>query len=204
MTLRSEAREELKSFIERIERLAEQRKELGDEQRALFAEAKAKGFDPKAMRRIIKRRQKDANELAEDEAIDDTYAHAIGMAADSPLHVQVAKLANDGLGRDQLIETLQLLIPVNGEIIASVGGEPMRLWRTEDNRTFAEPYVAPKAKSAEKTGRALKPTATVLTMVPKDHVKAAADAAEQRSREKRGEDEPLPSPAPADENEPVT
>jgi len=183
MTLRSEARDELKSFIERIERLAEERKALGDDQRAIFAEAKSKGFDPKSMRRIIKRRQKDANELAEDEAIDDTYAHAIGMAADSPLHVQVAKLARDGLARDQVIDALQLLIPVNGEIIASVGGEPMRLWRSEDGQSFAEPYVPPKAKPAEKTGRALKPTGTVLQMVPKDHVKA---------------------PAPADQDEPVT
>ena len=215
MTLRSEARDELKSYIERIERLADERKALGDDQRAIFAEAKSKGFDPKSMRRIIKRRQKDANQLAEDEAIDDTYAHAIGMAADSPLHVQVAKLARDGLARDQVIEALQMLIPVNGEIIASVGGEPMRLWRSEDGQSFAEPYVPPKARSseklpAEKTGRGLKPTGAVLQMVPKDHVRAAADAAEKRAREKRGQehldDEANPSPAGADahEDEPVT
>jgi len=44
MTLRSDAGAELKSFIERIERLGVERKELGDEQRALFADAKSKGF----------------------------------------------------------------------------------------------------------------------------------------------------------------
>jgi uncharacterized protein (UPF0335 family) len=204
MTLRSEARDELKSLIERIERLAEERKALGDDQRALFAEAKAKGFDPKSMRRIIKRRQKDANEVAENEAIDDTYAHAIGMAAESALHVQVAKLARDGLARDQVIEALQMLVPVNGEIIASVGGKPMRLWRSEDGQSFAEEYVAPKAKPSEKTGRGLGAPAAVLSIVPKDHVQAAADAAERRARKKRGEDEPTPSPADADQDEPVT
>ena len=59
MTLRSDAGAELKSYIERIERLGVERRELGDEQKALFAEAKSKGFDPKAMRKIIKRRDKD-------------------------------------------------------------------------------------------------------------------------------------------------
>jgi uncharacterized protein (UPF0335 family) len=204
MTLRSESSDELKSYIERIERLAEERKALCDDQRALFAEAKAKGFDPKSMRRIIKRRQKDANEIAEDEAIDDTYAHALGMAADSPLHIQVAKLARDGLARDQVIDALQLLIPVNGEIIASVGGKPMRLWRGEDGRSYVEEYAAPKAAPVEKKGRALGAPAAVLSIVPKDSVKAAADAAERRARKKRGEDEPNPLPAPADEDEPVT
>lgn len=202
MTLRSDAKDKLKSYVERIERLAEERKSLGDDQRAVFADAKAEGFDPKAIRRIVKRRQKDPNELAEDEAIDDTYAHAIGMAADSPLHVQVAKLARDGMARDELIESLKQWIPVNGWIIASVGGAAMRLWRSEDGQTFAEDYVAPEAKPAEKTGRALKTSATVLAMVPKDPVKMAADAAEKRSRIKRGEDEPLPSsPAAADEDD---
>jgi len=141
--LRTETREELKSYIERIERIVEEINALKDDQRALFAEAKSKGYDTKSMRRIIKRRQKDPNELAEHEAIDDTYMHALGMTSENPLHVQVAKLVKDGVARDQVIEALQLLIPVNGEIIASVGGQPMRLWRTEDGRSFAEDYVPP-------------------------------------------------------------
>jgi uncharacterized protein (UPF0335 family) len=142
-SLRTEAREEFKAYIERIERLAEERKSLGDDQRALFAEAKAKGYDTKSMRRIIKRRQKDTNELAEAAAIDDVYMHALGMTAESPLHVQVKRLVQDGMSRDQVIEAFQLLIPNNGEIIASVGGQPVRLWRTEDGRAFAEDYVPP-------------------------------------------------------------
>jgi uncharacterized protein (UPF0335 family) len=200
MTLRNEAREKLKSYIERIERLAEERKELGDEQRALFAEAKADGFDPKAMRNIIKRRQKDAGELAAADAIDDTYMHALGMAADNPLHLQIAALARDGLARDGLIEALQQLVPINGEIIARVGGEPMRLWRTEDGKSFAEPYVAPETKPAEKAGRGLGRPATVLSIVKDDPVKAAADRAEKRSRRRDQE----PADTDDDETEPAT
>lgn len=137
------AREELKSYIERIERLVEEIVALKDDQRVLFAEAKAKGYDTKAMRRIIKRRQKDPGEVAEAEAIDGTYMHALGMQADNPLHLQVARLVKDGMSRDQVIEAFQLLIPRNGEIIASVGGTPMRLWRTEDGKACAEDYVPP-------------------------------------------------------------
>ena len=141
-TLKTETREELKSYVERIERIVEEINALKDDQRALFAEAKSKGYDTKSMRRIIKRRQKDANELAEHEAIDDTYMHALGMTSENPLHVQVAKLVKDGVARDQVIEALQLLIPVNGEIIASVGGQPMRLWRQRTGDP-SEDYVPP-------------------------------------------------------------
>ncbi|WP_456622167.1 MULTISPECIES: DUF2312 domain-containing protein [unclassified Bradyrhizobium] len=140
---RTEAREELKSYIERIERIVEDIVALKDDQRVLFAEAKSKGYDIKAMRRMVKRRQKDPNEIAEAEAIDGVYMHALGMQADSPLHVQVARLVRDGMSRDQVIEAFQLLIPRNGEIIASVGGTPMRLWRTEDGKACAEEYVPP-------------------------------------------------------------
>jgi uncharacterized protein (UPF0335 family) len=204
--LKTKAREELKSYIERIERIVEEMQSLKDDQRSMFADAKAKGFDPKAMRRIIKRRQKKQVDLDEQETIDHIYMHALGMAIEAPLHAQIAALARDGLARDQVIETLQLLIPINGEIIASVGGAPMRLWRSEDGQSFAAEYVPPKAAPAEKAGGGPKPTGDVLRLVPKDHVKAAADAAEKRARAKRGEDEPNPTPAgaDADQDEPVT
>lgn len=141
--IRTEAREELKSYIERIERLVEEIATIKDDQRVLFAELKSKGYDPKAVRRIIKRRQKDPDEIAEAEAIDGTYMHAIGMAAETPLHAQVSRLVRDGMSRDEVIEAFQMLVPVNGEVIASVGGTPMRIWRTEDGKAFAEDYVPP-------------------------------------------------------------
>lgn len=197
MTARSEALAELKAFIERIERIGAERKALGDDQRALFAEAKAQGFDIKSMRRIIKRRDKDPSELAENEAIDDTYAHALGMTADNPLYTSVARMAVDTLARDQVIDALQLLIPTNGEIIARVGGAPMRLWRDETGRAHAAEYAEPKP-APEKTGRALKPSAAVLSMVPKDSVKAAADPAERRAATKKPADEKTPADEPVE------
>lgn len=216
MTLRSEASAKLKSFIERIERLAQERRELGDEQRALFAEAKAEGFDPRAMRKIIKRREKSADELAEEETIFDTYMHALGMLPEHPLHAQIGRLARDGLAREDVIDALQTLVPNNREIIAKLGGDPVRIWRDEDGTPFVEPYVEPAATPREKTGKALGKRGAVLSIVTGEAVDragtdpsitAAADRAERAARKKRGEDEPHQSPAgdgaDVDTDEPV-
>lgn len=207
-TMRRDAADELKSYLERVERIAAERKEMGDEIGAIYAEAKARGFDTSVMKYMVRRRAKDPAKLAEAEAIADTYMHAVGMTAENPLYSAVSRMAVDTLARDQVIETLQLLIPTNGEIIARVGGAPMRLWRDETGKAHAAEYVEPvatpsssTARPAEKTGKALKTSAAVLSMVPKDPVKAAADAAEKRARKKRGEDEPNPSPSGVDQDE---
>jgi len=192
MTLQSDTGAELKSFIERIERLGVERRELGDEQRALFAEAKARGFDPKAMRKIIKRRDKDPGELEAEETILETYMHAIGMLKEPELHRQIAALAKDGLARDQVIEALQKIVPANGEIIAKVGGDPVRIWRDEAGTAYAEPYVEKPGRA--KAAKADKP-ATVLKIVPKTEpeiqaIKDAAERAGRGSKQNRGEDDP--------------
>lgn len=74
------ARDRLKNFIERIERLDEEKQAIMDDRTEVFAEAKGEGFDVKTIRTILKMRQQDANERAEQEAILDLYLHALGMA----------------------------------------------------------------------------------------------------------------------------
>lgn len=186
-TARAEARSRLKDFIERVERIAADRRDLGDDMKAVFAEARAEGFDTKAMRRIIKRRDKDPAEVAEEDSIFETYMAELGMTPEAPLPSMVRALGVDVLAREQVIDALSSLIPANGEIIARVGGEPMRLWRDEEGRAYAEVYVPPAAAPKEKTGRALKTPATVLTMVPggkiaREDVRRKAGAAEKRSQ----------------------
>lgn len=73
------AADRLRQFIERIERLEEDRKGIGGDIREVYSEAKSLGFDPKIMRQIVKLRQMDNNELQEQEALLDTYKHALGM-----------------------------------------------------------------------------------------------------------------------------
>ena len=73
------AAEELKQFIERIERLEEEKKAIADDVRDVYAEAKSNGYDVKALRTIVRLRKQDANERAEAEAILETYMQALGM-----------------------------------------------------------------------------------------------------------------------------
>lgn len=71
---------QLRSFIERIERLEEEKKTIADDIKEVFAEAKGTGFDTKAMRTLIRLRKKDQAERQEEEAILDLYMAALGMA----------------------------------------------------------------------------------------------------------------------------
>ena len=73
------AGDHLKSFIERIERLEEEKKALGDDIRDVYSEAKANGFEVKIMRQIVKIRKMDKDELDEQEALLETYLLALGM-----------------------------------------------------------------------------------------------------------------------------
>jgi uncharacterized protein (UPF0335 family) len=75
------AKDHLKAFVERIERLEEEKKALADDIRDVFAEAKANGFDVKALRAVIRLRKQDVDERREQEAILETYMHALGMLA---------------------------------------------------------------------------------------------------------------------------
>ncbi len=77
------AGERLKSFIERIERLEEEKKALAEDIKEVFAEAKGTGFDVKIMRQIIRLRKRDQDEVDEEETLLDLYKRALGMLPDS-------------------------------------------------------------------------------------------------------------------------
>jgi uncharacterized protein (UPF0335 family) len=74
---------QLRSFIERIERLEEDKKTILEDIKDVYAEAKATGFDTKVMRQVIRIRKQDKAERQEQEAILDLYLAALGMAAPS-------------------------------------------------------------------------------------------------------------------------
>ncbi len=73
------AADELRQFIERIERMEEEKRAIAADIKEIFAEAKGRGFDTKAMRTIVRLRAQDAQERQEAEAILDLYMQAIGM-----------------------------------------------------------------------------------------------------------------------------
>ena len=73
--------DQLKSIVERIERLEEEKKTIADDIKDVYAEAKGNGFDVKALRQIIKLRKRDLDERKEEEAILDLYLQAVGETA---------------------------------------------------------------------------------------------------------------------------
>ena len=74
------AAEELKQFVERIERLEEEKAGIAGDIKDVFAELKGRGFDSKAVRSILRIRKKDHAERQEEEAILELYMQALGMA----------------------------------------------------------------------------------------------------------------------------
>lgn len=67
------AKDQLRAFVERIERMEEEKKAIADDIREIYAEAKGNGFDTKVLRTLIKRRKQDANERAEQDALLELY-----------------------------------------------------------------------------------------------------------------------------------
>ena len=74
------AQGQLRSFIERIERLEEEKKAIAADIKEVYAEAKGTGFDVKIMRKVVSLRKKDSAERQEEEAILELYLSALGMA----------------------------------------------------------------------------------------------------------------------------
>ena len=70
---------ELRQFVERFERLEAEKKDIADQQKEVMAEAKARGYDTKVMRKLVALRKRDADDIAEEEAVLEMYRQALGM-----------------------------------------------------------------------------------------------------------------------------
>ncbi len=70
---------ELRSFIERIERLDEEKRTIAEAQKEVMAEAKSRGYDTKILRKLVTIRKRDPQDLAEEEAVMEIYRDALGM-----------------------------------------------------------------------------------------------------------------------------
>ena len=72
--------DELRQFIERIERLEQEKRDIADQIKEVFAEAKGRGYDTKVMRKVIALRKREPDDIAEEEAVLDMYRQALGMS----------------------------------------------------------------------------------------------------------------------------
>ena len=71
--------DELRQFIERIEQLESEKKDVADQQKELMAEAKGRGYDTKVLRKVVALRKRKPDEIAEEEAVLEMYKAALGM-----------------------------------------------------------------------------------------------------------------------------
>lgn len=71
--------DELRQFVERFERLEVEKKDIADQQKEVMAEAKGRGYDTKVIRKLIALRKRDADDIAEEEAVLEMYKEALGM-----------------------------------------------------------------------------------------------------------------------------
>ena len=79
------AKDELKSLVDRLERLNEEKQAIVDDFKDVMTEARSRGYDTKALRTILRMRKQDADERREREALIEIYAEALGMLASLPL-----------------------------------------------------------------------------------------------------------------------
>lgn len=85
------AGDRLKSFIERIERLEQEKTAIAGDIKEVYAEAKGSGFDTKIMRQIVRMRKRDQDELDEEETLLDVYRRALGMLPDATPRSEAAE-----------------------------------------------------------------------------------------------------------------
>ena len=71
--------DELRQLIERVERLEQEKKDIAEQVKEVFAEAKGRGYDTKVMRKIVALRKRDKDDIAEEEAVLEMYKEALGM-----------------------------------------------------------------------------------------------------------------------------
>jgi uncharacterized protein (UPF0335 family) len=142
------AGKQLLSFIERIEHVREEKAQLADDEKSIFAEAKAAGFSPKRMRDVLKRRAMKPADLEEAQAELDLYMSAIGMTTDAPLFRAVGMMAVDLAAREQVIDAFLQLVPMRAEVIVKIGAQPVRLWRDEEGDAHVEDYSEAEAEEA--------------------------------------------------------
>jgi uncharacterized protein (UPF0335 family) len=172
--------EKLRGFIDRVESLNQQIKDLQDDKKVVMAEAKAAGYAARGMRHVFAARKLKPHDRQEQEQERDIYMHAMGMGNEPPLFRQLAAMARETLVTDKLMEAFKLLVPPNGEIILKIGGKPMRLWRDRDGEAQAEEWLPPDA--VENARRSTLPPAPKRT-VPNCTADEAEDLGAKAAKE---------------------
>lgn len=208
------AGKELTGIISEIELVRDRKKQISDQEKEIFASAKAKGYDPKTIRRILTLRGQDNKKREESEALFDSYMHAIGMAEELPLFRAVGMMGVDVTIAEQVVEALSLLVPTAGEIVVKVGGARLRLYRDKDGEAHVEEYEETRPLDPVRAAPPVDPTTSSYPPSPtarglsKEAIRAAVDRAEAAAAEKKRDaavrEKLLADAAALDKKEPAT
>ncbi len=177
---------DLNGIISEIEAVRDRKKNISDQEKEIFASAKAKGYDPKTIRKILTLRAQDKDQREKAEALMDSYMHAIGMAHDLPLFRTVGMMGVDVTIAEQVVEALSQLVPVNGEIVVKVGAARLRLFRDKEGAAHVEEAKEAKPldpRYAEGEGPLSEPTSVYPPSprargLSKEAIRAAVERAE--------------------------
>jgi uncharacterized protein (UPF0335 family) len=176
----------LKGFVERVEALRSDKKEIADQESAVFAEPKASGFVPGGIRTVLKLRAMKPGDRQEAEAIRDQYLFALGDMATLPLFRQVGLINVDVASRESVTEALKAFVPNGGSITVEAGGLPIRLTRAQDGSVSVTEVTPPKPK-AETTASTL----PGLKRPPREVPDVDPDGAESLGRAAYRENTPI-------------
>lgn len=180
----------LNGFITEIERVRERKKQIGEEEKGIFAKLKADGFDAATIRTILKLRLTDKDKRQKAEDLLATYLHAIGMDEDKPLFSAIGLMGVDTAVREQVVEALTQVVPTVGDIIVRApGGTQVRLFRDAEGLVHAEDVVEAIKVKPDRPDDEAPPTTTFpasgrARTVSRDYARTVADRAEATSREK--------------------
>jgi len=152
--------EQLQGYIDRIERIRSQKKQLGEDEKLVFQELKSNGFSTKRVREVLTIRTMKPGDLDEAQTMLDMYLHALGMQREAPLFRAVGQMGVDTAAREQVIEAFKQLVPQEGEIIVKIGSEPVRLFRDEDGVAHAIAHIERPLAATESKPSPLTPPAT--------------------------------------------
>lgn len=172
--------EQIRSYVERYERLEAERKEIGDEQKAVMAEAKAAGFDTKVIKHCIKVRTKKPADYHEAQALADMYLAALGRVTEPPLFRAVNRIGVDIAAKESVIAALTHFVPENGAIVIEAGGAPVRLTRDKEGNVTAQDVIErppPASAGPAPAGRRSRAAREVPNVSPEEAEALGAAAA---------------------------
>jgi uncharacterized protein (UPF0335 family) len=186
--------EKLRSYIDRLERIDAQKKQLTEDAKAIRAEAKADGFDvTHGINYVMKVRKMKPHDRQNAEDTRDIYLHAMDMLPEPPLFRTLATMVKDAASEAQVTEALKSLAPASGDIIMRMGSKQLRIYRDKDGKPHTEDYTPPDVNKSQ--SRSTLPPAT-----KKDVPNCSADEAEALGRQAAKDNEPvINNPFPYDD-----